>query len=400
MISTDLGPNENWDDAWLSFKLLFQPWQWQKGKEIEEVKKNFLDQFQISNLKFKISLFLTGRSALYFLLQSLNLPKNSEVIVQGFTCEAVVLPVIANNLNLVYVDIETKTLSMNIDDLKKKLTKQAKVLIFQHTFGMTPTYRKEIYDLARQNGLFVIEDLAHGFDPKIKFDKQTTMLLSFGRSKSFSSVHGGAVITGNKELANKLKTIESDLKQPSFLFIFRALVYKPLVMTIKATYDIYLGKIIHKIANLLKILSPEITEKEKQGKYNNYFNRGYPNALATLLIHQLNKFERILKNRALISSYYSKNIKKTSFEANFFSNRLPVLIQKRGGILDKAANKNIFIGKWYDQVVSPKILNLSEVGYKLGRCPQAEKICEQIVNLPLNIDRQQAQKVIDLVYGN
>jgi len=393
MISTDFAPNENWDDAWLSFKLLFQPWKWQKGKEIEEVKKNLFSQF-------KIFLFLAGRSALYFLLKSLNLPKNSEILIQGFTCEAVVLPILANNLKPIYVDIETKTLSMDISDLKNKLTKQAKVLILQHTFGMTPNNRKEIYALARQNGLFVIEDLAHGFNPKIRFDEQTTLLLSFGRTKSFSSVHGGAIVTSNKKLASKLKTIESNLKQPSFLFIFRTLVYKPLVMIIKSTYDIYLGKIIHKIARLLKILSSEITEKEKQGKYNIYFDRGYPNALASLLIHQLNKFEQKQSLRASISKYYFRKIKRVNFNSNKTCNRFSVLIKNRDQVVKKATSKNVFLGLWYNQVVAPKGLNLIKVMYKKGFCPRAEKICQQIINLPTEINCREAQKVIDLVYGN
>ncbi len=410
MISTDFAPNENWDDAWLSLKLLFQPWKWQKGPDIGRVKTSLLNQFKISNLpagrqglKLKIFLFLTGRSALYFFLQALNLKKNSEILVQGFTCEAVVLPIIAQGLKPVYVDIETKTLSMDIDDLRKKITKQTKGLILQHTFGITPINRKEIYALAQQNDLFVVEDLAHGFDPKITFGKEVTLLLSFGRSKSFSSVHGGAIITSNRELGNKLRTIELNLKQPSFLFILRALVYKPLVMIIKTTYDIYLGKILHKIANLLKILSPEITKKEKQGNYNNYFNRGYPNALATLLNHQLNKFEQKIKNRALIGSFYSKMTTKQDLsvvtgKGTFL--RFPILTKNRDQILMKTAKKNIFLGKWYDQVVSPKSLNLQKIGYKSGTCPQAEKICQQIINLPLNIDQQQAKKVIESIYGN
>ena len=117
MISTDFAPNESWDDAWESIKLLFQPWRWKKGQETELVKKEILSKLLITNHQLRINLFLSGRSALYFLLKSLNLPKNSEVIVQAFTCEAVVLPILANNLKPVYVDIEKKTYSMDYNSL-------------------------------------------------------------------------------------------------------------------------------------------------------------------------------------------------------------------------------------------------------------------------------------------
>ncbi|MFN4213080.1 MAG: hypothetical protein ACK4FL_03940, partial [Microgenomates group bacterium] len=73
MISCDFAPNEGWDDAWISSQLLFQPWRWLYGKEIKKVKQKIFKLFQISNLKFKIAFFLTGRGALYNLLKSLNL---------------------------------------------------------------------------------------------------------------------------------------------------------------------------------------------------------------------------------------------------------------------------------------------------------------------------------------
>ena len=34
MISCEFAPNEQWDDAWISFKTILQPWMWNKGKEI------------------------------------------------------------------------------------------------------------------------------------------------------------------------------------------------------------------------------------------------------------------------------------------------------------------------------------------------------------------------------
>ena len=439
MIFTDFAPNESWDDALLSLRLLFQPWRWKNGNEKELVKQKILTLFNISRLKFNVSLFLTGRSALYNLLKSFNLPKGSEVLVQAFTCEAVVLPIIQLGLKPVYIDIESETYSIYFNKLTSKLVNRlTKVLILQHTFGLTPKYRKDILRLAQEKGLIVIEDLAHGFNPSIfkpsGFDKirsQQTLrvnnkffhfyLFSFGRSKLLSSVFGGAIISspvkspsyqaGEKgEVLNGTMRLWKNPAYPSYFFIFRCLLYKPLTMLIKSTYDIYLGKILHYFVNRFGILIPEVTQQEKKGQFNSLFNKAYPNALSILLLHQLNKFDRIQKQRRKISGFYfrhfGKRVKRAGSESNNDSGgsrsdggliRFPLLIRNRDKVLLKAAKQNIFLGKWYDQAVAPKDLDLDRVEYKAGSCPVAEDICKKIINLPTNISQNEAERVVRIL---
>ncbi len=417
MISTDFAPNESWDDAWLSFKLLFQPWRWKSGKELIAVKTQIVKLFNVTSYILHVSLFLTGRSALYTLLKSLNLPKNSAVIVQAFTCEAVVLPIIANNLKPIYVDIESETYSMDVHKIANKLTAKSKVLILQHTFGFTPQYRNAILELAKKRGLTIIEDLAHGFDPQIlksnNLKSKVYYLLSFGRSKSISSVFGGAIISSNNLIIKQ----SNKLSYPSYWFIFRYLLYKPLTMFIKSTYDLYIGKLIHKIAILSGLLIPEITAKEKEGEYDTLLEKGYPNGLAALLSHQLKKFEQINKNRPIINAIYIRRFNEVSSRTCFGISeqmlnpasqrgkqvqhdksaliRFPLLITNRDDVLVKLRKQNIYLGKWYDQVVAPRDLDLKRVGYKSGSCPKAEEICKNIINLPTNISEEEARKIIN-----
>jgi dTDP-4-amino-4,6-dideoxygalactose transaminase len=411
MIATDFAANETIGDAWLSLKLLFQPWRWQKGKELEEIKKNLINQFQISNLKFKISLFLTGRAALNTILRSFDLPEGTEILVQAFTCEAVILPILANKLKPIYVDIEKTTFSMNPVDLEKKTTSKTKVLILQHSFSLTPIHRDQILSFVKQHHLLLIEDIAHGYSKQqfsiINFQfSNSIFLLSFGRSKAISSVFGGAIITNDKILAKKLADLEDSLALPSMFFIFRLLLYKPVAVLIKSTYDLYIGKMLHKLINWFNLLVPEITLNEKRGEYDQILNKAYPNALAILLYHQLNKFEQVQENRAKITAFYTKNLSKNfKFQISNFKLsllRYPILVNNRDFILKKAAKKNVFLGKWYDQVVAPKSLDLKKVGYESGSCPVAEIICQKIINLPTNISQTEAERVLKTFndYGN
>jgi dTDP-4-amino-4,6-dideoxygalactose transaminase len=189
MINLNLAPNETFSDALASFSLLFQPWRWKKGKELQKIKNVILKNYlNVSSSTFYVSLFFSGRSALYHLLKSLNLKKGDEILVQAFTCEAVVLPIVAINLKPVFFDIEKQSFSANPIDLEKKLSEKSKVVILQHTFGTTPSQREKILSIIRQNNLVLIENIAHGINnSKLKCQnsklKNHFYLLSFGRSK-------------------------------------------------------------------------------------------------------------------------------------------------------------------------------------------------------------------------
>ena len=412
MINLNLAPNETFSDALASFSLIFQPWRWKRGKELQKIKNVILKNYlNVSSSTFYVSLFFSGRSALYHLLKSLNLKKDDEVLVQAFTCEAVVLPIVALNLKPVFFDIERKSFSANPIDLEKKLSEKSKVVILQHTFGITPSQREKILSIIRQNNLVLIEDIAHGINnSKLKCQKSKLknhfFLLSFGRSKSLSSVFGGAIVTNNKKIAKKLDSF--NLPYPSYSLIFKLLLYKPIVFIIKLTYNIYLGKIIHFFSQKFNLLTPEITKKEKAGKYNHFFDKKYPNALAILLLNQLNRFTKTQNQRKKIVNFYLKNLNYVSPSTLYVSQQLirfPLLIENCDKILKNLAKKGIFLGRWYDSPVAPKGFPLDKVGYRWGSCPQAEEVCQKIINLPTNnIKLNEAKKLTkilnDVIYEN
>ena len=190
-------------------------------------------------------------------------------------------------------------------------------------------------------------------------------------------------------------------------------------MLIKSTYDFYVGKVFHKILNEFGLLIPEITAKEKSGDYDKLFNKAYPNALSMLLLHQLKKFDLVKEQRAKICNYYDRVILRAKPEGSLanarISNKLrdsssavhrtqndsniliryPLLVDNRDEILTKARKQNIFLGVWYDQVVAPKDLDTSRVGYIPGSCPKAEEICQKIINLATNISINEAERVLN-----
>lgn len=395
MISADFAPNEEIKDAVLSFCLFFQPWKWKTPLDLK-IKKEILKMLGLKR-RFELFLFFTGRSAWYHFLKSLKLPPESEVMIQGFTCEAVVLPILANKLKPVYVDIEEKTYSMDIADLTKKNTLKSKVLLLQHTFGLTPLNREKILSFAQKRNILVVEDLAHGFDSKVFSSFNSgNFLFSFGRSKVFSSVFGGGIATNDKKIARKLKEEESKLHHSSLRVILSLLFYKPLVVLIKKTYDIGLGKLIHYWIKKSGFLIPEVTAQEKRGIYNFDLDKLYPLALGELLIWQLKRRREIERKRRQITDFYNYCF-RTHYQAKNGLLRYPLLVENPERIKRKLAEKGIFLGSWYNQIVGPKGVSLKKMKYLPKSCPQAEKICQKIINLPTNISLKSAQKIVKFI---
>lgn len=405
MISTDFAVQERFDDAKLALQLILQPWKWKKGRVNEQARQILKRKFFSKD--YSIHLFLTGRGALYHCLQALDLPAHSEVIVQAFTCAAVVLPIIECDLKPIYVDINQQTLSLDSALLEEKITKNTRVIIFQHTFGITPE-REKLLAIANKYHLLVIEDVAHGFEPGI-FKKEVSSsikLLSFGRSKAFSSVFGGAIATTESVIAKKLAKVEKKLIMPSYWYIFQLLLYKPFSVFIRFSYPFFVGKILHKIVRMLHILPNELSKREKEAKFDHTHSGAYPNALAKLLTFQLEKFTKTAKQQAVQCKKYSSYFSQPQFSQNIQIAtdqpliRYPIRVSNKPVVLNQLRKKGIYLGSWYNQPVDPIQINLFKMQYEKGSCPVAESACQTIINLPTFITEAQRQKILSILEKN
>lgn len=396
MIFTEFAPNETPQDAFLALKLLFQPWRWRNGKETNNLKRRLKSRFFSSDTT--VSFFFTGRAALYQYISSLQLQKHDEILVQAFTCEAVILPLQELGLVPKYVDIHASDFTMNISDLEKKYTPKAKVIIIQHTFGITPKDRNALISFAKQHNLKIIEDVAHGFDQRLFRKKRFpgAVLLSFGRSKFFSSVFGGAIAVRGVLLGSGLKTVEKNMANPSFWMILHILVYKIISVLIIFTYNLLVGKIIHFLFKQFDLFVPEVTKQEKQGQFNTIFLKTYPNAAAVLMHKQLDRFNDVYAIRKRISKLYDSQF-NTTVAHGLSLLRYPVLVDSPKKIKLIAKKQGIQLGRWYSQVIAPDELDTQLVQYIPMSCPVAESVCLRIVNLPTNISISQAKRVVKIL---
>lgn len=146
----------------------------------------------------------TGRHALWHFLELLNLEKGSEVLIQAYNFYVIVSLIVQKGLKPVFVDIESDTLCIDTQDLKRKITTKSKVILVTHMFG-NPSNVNEIIEIAKQNNLILFEDCAHAVGTKHQ-DMQVSAignvpggaLFSFGVMKSVNSFGGGMLVLTNE----------------------------------------------------------------------------------------------------------------------------------------------------------------------------------------------------------
>mgnify|MGYP000992558775 CR=1 FL=1 len=64
-----------------------------------------------------------------------GLKQGDEVLCTSLTCTATNWPVLANKLKIKWVDVDPKTLNMDLDDLARKITKDTKIIYLVHWGG-------------------------------------------------------------------------------------------------------------------------------------------------------------------------------------------------------------------------------------------------------------------------
>ena len=105
------------------------------------VKKFEINFSNFTNSKFAVGC-ANGTDALYLALKTLNLPKNSEVIVPAMTWVSTVLAIINNDLKPVLVDVNKDDSLISLNELKKKLSSKTKVIMPVNLYGGVVNIKK------------------------------------------------------------------------------------------------------------------------------------------------------------------------------------------------------------------------------------------------------------------
>ncbi len=174
------------------------------GKYVEEFENNFANYLEV---KHAIGVG-NGTDALEVALWALDLPKGSEVIVPANTFIATAEAVSRNGLKVRFVDCN-KYYQINTKSIEEHIDENTSAIIAVHLYGH-PANMKKILQIAKKYNLKVIEDCAQAHGAMIDNQKVGTFAdlatFSFYPGKNLGAYgDGGAVVTNNDELAEKIR---------------------------------------------------------------------------------------------------------------------------------------------------------------------------------------------------
>jgi dTDP-4-amino-4,6-dideoxygalactose transaminase len=153
----------------------------------------------------------SGTEALWLTLLALGVELGDEVITVPSTFMATAEAISFCGARPVFVDIDERTYTMDPGGLKKAVTPRTKAIIPVHLFGQ-PADMDPILQIAREHGLFVIEDAAQAHGAEYKGRKAGTLgdagCFSFYPGKNLGAFgEAGAVVTNDAGLQEKIRTL-------------------------------------------------------------------------------------------------------------------------------------------------------------------------------------------------
>ena len=323
-------------------KILNSGKSWAAGPSIakfeNEIKK-------LNKTKFAVS-FNSGTSALIAMYIACNL-KNKEIVVPSFTFIFTASSIILSGAKIKFCDIENDTYGLSYDSLKKTVTKKTKAVVIVHYSGCPAKDTIKIQKFCKQKGLLLLEDNAHSYGAKLNNQLTGTFgiasTMSFCQNKLVTTGEGGAVVTNNQIIYEKLKLIRShgryEKSKEDFFNSINEFDYIDIgynfrissinaalgISQIKYKYNENVKKRINAAHKLNKMLSDcNFIILPKKPKNSDHFYQQYTIRIKNVDLNQRDQLQKFLQNNGIFSRVYYEPIHfKTYYKEKYKNVKLP-----------------------------------------------------------------------------
>ena len=308
----------------------------------------------------------SGTAALFLALVSLGVKAGDEVLVPSFTYIATAMAVSYTGATPVFIDIEENTYNIDPKKIKRAVSRNTRAIIPVHLFGQ-PAKMPEIMGLARTYRLAVIEDAAqaHGAGILIPGGKWRAAgslgklgCFSFYPSKNLGGMgDGGLVTTDSKDLYLKLTLLRDQ---------GRISKYDHAIIGYNSRLDTVQAAVLRVKLKRLRVWNR--LRRKNVCLYNRFF-----------------------KGSAVMTPYESPGL---SHVYHVYAIR----VKGRDKVYQELRRRGIGALIHY-----PLPLHLQkayrDLGYRKGDFPMAEKVCGEIISLPMHpyLKEEQIKYVVDSV---
>ncbi|MDA9723132.1 DegT/DnrJ/EryC1/StrS family aminotransferase [Candidatus Pelagibacter sp.] len=174
-------------------------WISSHGKYIKKFEELFAKK---CNAKYAVATS-SGSTAIHLACHLLGLKKNDEIIMPTISMVATANMVAVTGAKPVFVDIDQRTWTIDVDQIEKKITKKTKAIMPVHIYGH-PCNMDQIKKIAKKYKLLVIEDAAEAHGAIYKNKKVGSIgditIFSFFANKNITSGEGGMLTTNNQKI--------------------------------------------------------------------------------------------------------------------------------------------------------------------------------------------------------
>lgn len=157
------------------------------------------------------SIIANGTLSLTCALVAVGVGPSDEVIVPDYTMVATPNSVEILGAKAVFVDVEPETACMDFEAMKKAITPKTKAVMLVTINGRYPSHIQRFRDFCDEKNLFLIEDAAQSlgsfYEGKHLGRFGHIGSFSFSAPKIITTGQGGALITDDDELFEKIKKI-------------------------------------------------------------------------------------------------------------------------------------------------------------------------------------------------
>jgi perosamine synthetase len=157
------------------------------------------------------SIVANGTVSLSIALQACGVGIGDEVIVPDYTMVATPNSAELIGAKAVFVDIDKKNLCMDFQNMKEAITDKTKAVMLVTINGRYPDNIEEFVSFCKEKGLWLIEDAAQSLGSRYNGKHLGTFgdigSFSFSAPKIITTGQGGALVTDNEELFDKIKKI-------------------------------------------------------------------------------------------------------------------------------------------------------------------------------------------------
>lgn len=306
--------------------------------------------------------FSSGTAALHAACFAAGITSGDEVITTPITFAATSNSILYVGGKPVFADIDLKTYNIDPRAIEMLITPKTKAIITVDYTGQPAVYDK-VMELAKKHNLIVIDDAAHALGATYKNKRIGSIahmtMFSFHPVKHITTGEGGIITTNDRSYYEKL-------------LLFRN----------------------HGITRDLQ----KLHVKDEVGYYEMQqlgYNYRMTDIQAALGISQLEKLSHFLMKRRTLARKYTEafqqidvittpfQLKNTNSSWHLYVIRfdLKKLQTTRKEIFQALQKENIGVNIHYIPVYFHPFYQ--QLGYKKGLCPNAEKVYEEIITLPL-----------------